>query len=681
LLEYSIVGLALGAVYAIAASGLIITYVSSGILNFAFGPMAYFLARFYYFLLVQHGWPIVPAAIVTIGLAGPLMGALLYLALFRHLRNSTTLIKIVATIGLAVALPSIAKLIFGSIAIPTAPGLAPEPVHVFRFGGAGVNLNQVIAFAALIIVVVVGGLVLRFTSIGLRVRAMVDSATLTSLCGVSPSRVAVGVWAASTTLAALAGVLLAPTIGLSNDQYVLLMDAALAAVIAARLKNLPIGIVAGLAIGWLSSIVQKFLPPDSSFTAAIVPSIPFGIILLFLLYYLFIGGGVDEDRMGGGALDRAVMTVDTGPVRTAGATARRRLDPRISLGPAGLVIVVALLPLVLTSYWTGLIGSGLAMSVVFLSFTVVTGQGGMIWLCQATLAGVGAVTTAQLATVYHMPIIPAILISALLAGVIGLLIGVLTIQMGTLYVALVTLSFGLLIETLVFSIQRFDQYGAGVILARPSFATSDDDFIYFGLVVFCIVAFLVMNVRRATTGLSLAAVRSSERGARSIGLSVLSAKLIAAGVGSFVAGLGGGMMAIYAGAATPATYATLTGIVWLAVVASIGIRTNVAALIAGLVFAVIPGAFAAYLPSSWGEVPAALFGLGAIVSARNPEGVVALHGRQIHDLIQRVSASRASRASSPSPALAGGPDDSYAAAGAGHAAASRSTGRKDEARR
>ena len=48
MLQFVIAGLVLGGIYAIASAGLVITYTSSGILNFAFGAIAFFIARFYY---------------------------------------------------------------------------------------------------------------------------------------------------------------------------------------------------------------------------------------------------------------------------------------------------------------------------------------------------------------------------------------------------------------------------------------------------------------------------------------------------------------------------------------------------------------------------------------------------------------------------------------------------------
>ena len=49
-------------------------------------------------------------------------------------------------------------------------------------------------------------------------------------------------------------------------------------------------------------------------------------------------------------------------------------------------------------YWLGLMATGVCLAIIFISYTLVTGEGGMLWLCQITFAGVGALTTGQLAT-------------------------------------------------------------------------------------------------------------------------------------------------------------------------------------------------------------------------------------------------------------------------------------------
>ena len=70
---------------------------------------------------------------------------------------------------------------------------------------------------------------------------------------------------------------------------------------------------------------------------------------------------------------------------------------------------------------------------------------------------------------------------------------------------------------------------------------------------------------------------------------------------------------------------------------------------AGLVFALLPGVFAAYLPTDWSHLPTILFGLGAIMLARNPEGAIAQNARQLTDLAVRLRNRRAPQAADPPP--------------------------------
>jgi len=314
-LQYIVAGCVLGGIYAVAAGGLTITYQSAGVLNFSFGAIAYTVARLYYWLNTQHHWAIVPAAFVSVALVGPALGALLYLALFRHLRLSSTLVKVMATIGVSVALVPLNTVLFGSKTILSAPGLAPQPVHVFHVAGVPVTMDQVIVYAFVVALLVAGFLVLGYTDIGLRVRAMVDSPAMTSLSGTSSAGVSMGVWVVSTGLAGLAGVLAAPIIGLEPGNMNLVMLSAFAAVIAARLRNLAISVVVGLAMGIAGSLVLYALPPDSQITGDVLPSIPFIVSAVFLAYYTVRGAAVDETLGVGGALDRAIRPQDAESVR------------------------------------------------------------------------------------------------------------------------------------------------------------------------------------------------------------------------------------------------------------------------------------------------------------------------------------------------------------------------------
>jgi branched-chain amino acid transport system permease protein len=623
MLQYVIAGLVLGGIYAIASAGLVITYVSSGILNFAFGALAYFVARLYYFLHTQQNWSILYAAIASILLAAPAMGVFFYFVLFRFLRLSSPLIKVVATLGLLVAIPSLSTLIFGNTAISSAPGLAPEPVRVFNFLGVPVTLDQVIVYACVVATVVLGWAVLRFTDVGLKVRALVDSPAMTSLSGTNPDAVSIGVWAVSTLFAGLAGVLAAPIIGLNAANFTLLIAAAFAAVIAARFRSLPMAVGVGLAMGVVTSLIQRYLPPSSNWTAEIVDAVPFIFIAVFLVYNLIRRTSDGDSGRVGGALDRAITP--QGATQLAGSAASTLDRGSLGLvarfgGPVLLIVLAALLPILVQGFWVGLVAQSFAYGIIFLSFTLVTGEGGMIWLCQITFAGVGALTASQLATVHGWPVLAAILVGGLVALPMGLIIGFLTIRLGDLYVALVTLTFGLLMENLVFTLGIFQNQGLGVNMGRPSFAVSDEGFAYLCLAAFVIIGLFIFNLRRSTTGLALNAVRWSPPGARTLGISVVQTKIIVAGLAALVAGIGGGFLVAAQTSAQPADFETFLGVVWLAALVSIGVRSNAAALIAGISFTMLPALATAYFPSWTGNIPPVLFGLGAIGVAKFPDG-------------------------------------------------------------
>jgi branched-chain amino acid transport system permease protein len=647
-IAFILAGLVLGGIYAISAASIVVTYVSAGVLNFAFGAIAFFIARLYYYLVAQHGWPVYAAAIVAIAITGPLLGVALYFALFRFLTQAQAITKVVATIGLSVAIPAATELIFGNQAILTSPGLAPQPVRVFHIGGVAVTLDQLIAYCCVAAVLAIGTYVLRRTRVGLMVRATVDSKAMTSLSGISPARIAVGVWAVGTFLAGLAGVLAAPVLNVSSvSNYTVVTASAFAAVVAAKLRSLPIAVGVGLLMGVVGSLLQWALPSVSSLvTGDIISAIPFVTIVIFLLYYTWRKAVADEDL--GGTLDRAIAVRSLTAWAHSGTAVARRTEGRLrgltatalSLAQQNpFVIITAILPLVLSAYWVGPVAEGVAIAIIFLSFTLLTGEGGMISLCQISFAGIGGLATAQVNSTYHLPVLLGVVIGGLLAGACGLIVGLLTVRMGNLYAALATLTFSLLLSSIVFQFNVFLQFGAGVTVSRPSFALSNIALTYFTLAIFVLISLFITAIRRSTSGLALSAIRTSETGARSAGISVVRIKTTIWALAAAIAGIGGGMYVIYTGAALPQSFDTIIGLTWFAVVITNGRRSNNAALAGGLMIVLIPQIFATYLPTSWGPLPTLLFGAGAVLLARNPDGIITMNGRQIAALARRLTGS------------------------------------------
>src|SRR3954468_12331778 len=128
LLRALIQGTPPGTVYALLALGLVLTYKTSGVFNLALGAQAYVSAAMYFKAHEVWNWPIIPALLLSVFVLAPALGLLLERFVFRQLRTASPVAKLVVTIGLAVALPSLFDLIvsFQGIAGQTPVGIVPN---------------------------------------------------------------------------------------------------------------------------------------------------------------------------------------------------------------------------------------------------------------------------------------------------------------------------------------------------------------------------------------------------------------------------------------------------------------------------------------------------------------------------------------------------------------------------
>lgn len=627
---YVIAGLVLGGIYAISALGLTLTYASSRIFNFGHGAIAFWVASCYYQFHSRMGWSMQWAAFVAVVVIGPLTGLFLWAVLFRRLVHASSATKLVSTIGLFVAIPPFTLFVFDDQPIFRAPGLAGESPSVHHLLGVAINADQIIVLASALVVAVGMAAVLRSTAFGLSVRAVVDSPVLSELVGVNTSIVSAGAWAIGCLLAGLAGVLVAPIIGLGPNQFAALVISSFAAVVVARMRSLPGAFAGALMLGVVQGVSVKYLPSEGLLSRGIRPSIPFFVMGVFLFIYGSFNRGNERKE----ADDRSAINQDAPEVA-------ERSHGRGRFVLQGLALAVVLtLPLLLRESWVGVIAGGIALGVILLSITIVTGEGGMISFCQITFAGIGAVTTAQLATNFGWPLPLAIVAGGLAAVPFGLLLAVLALRLGDLYLALATLAFAVLMDNLVFQIQRFSNFGLGVEVQRPVIASlsfdSDVHLYYLLLAVFGLIALGTLNLRRSTTGLALAAVRSSEMATATLGISIVRAKIIAFSMSAFVAGLGGGLWATYQRIADPPAFSALVGVVWLALVVVWGIRSSFGALLGGITLPVIAQFVSQHFDASFAQLTPVLFGLLAIGLAREPRGIVMMSTVFLRKVRRRV---------------------------------------------
>jgi branched-chain amino acid transport system permease protein len=277
----------------------------------------------------------------------------------------------------------------------------------------------------------------------------------------------------------------------------------------------------------------------------------------------------------------------------------------------------------LNPYWSGILAAGTAFSVLFLGFTVSTGEGGVLCLGQSGFAATGAFLAGRLATEASIPLLPATIIGVMGAAFCGGIIGLIGTRLDQTGYALVTLAFGLFCENFAFNIQSIVP-SAGVVY--PAVALFGLNFsqtaIVINLACFALIAGLIGLSRRSRFGRILAAVRSNPIGGETAGINVKGMRVAIFAVGCGIAGLGGVLVGIEQGAVGTADFSLLVGLVWLAVVVTVGVRATSGALVAGLAFAIVPAAFA-YIHLNWiGYLPTALFGLGAIGLAREPRGFI-----------------------------------------------------------
>ncbi|MEI8000009.1 MAG: ABC transporter permease [Actinomycetes bacterium] len=630
---YLIAGLVTGCIYAISALGLVLTYSSSRVFNFAHGVIAWSVAVFYYWLHEFKGgprWPIVVAAPVAILVVAPLLGLVLYRVLFRRLTNASPTVRLVSTVGLWVALPALVKILFtftteGELFEPDGLVHNPPDPQFLKVFGTYMNTNQFVVIISAVAIAVVATLVLRLTPLGLATRASVDHPRNAGIAGIDTDRVTAASWMAGTALAGFAGVLLTPIVGLQEFQFTLLLVGSLVAVVIGRMTSLPLAFAGAIGVGVLQQLWVKVQPDSGFFSTGVSASIPFVVMLIFLIAYSFRSDG----------LRREAFTVDA----RAGGGVHGDAPPlppshgwRRAAGPIVLVVALAIVPWAFDSYWLNIFTIGVALSIIFLSFTLVTGEGGIISLAQVTFAGIGGFAAARLADstdVLHVgiPVWAAILVGALIAVPFGLAVALPSLRIGDLYLALLTVGFALLVQEFVWKRVEFENFGAGRILARP-FGLGLDDRIpmyYLVVAVFLVCALLIVNVKRATAGLVFAAIRSSEPASTTSGISIVRAKLVLFGVSAFVAGLGGALWGTTVGSVTPASFNVLIGVVWLAVIVTWGVRSVVGALLAGLLFAIAPFKLAVILILPLVFLAGGLFTRLLLARAyRKPLGLVAM---------------------------------------------------------
>jgi branched-subunit amino acid ABC-type transport system permease component len=619
LLPFIVVGLTTGSVYGLAATGLVLTYRTSGIFNFAHGSLAAVGAFAFYELYERAGLPWPLAALLCLGVVAPLLGLALE-RLSAVLADTRPAMQIVATLGLLLLVQGLAVGMYGAEARFVKQFLPTRNLSVV---GTRVGVDQLIVIGLAALGSFGLAWLLRRTRLGSAMRALVDDPDLLSVAGWNPTAVRRLSWFIGSAFAVASGILIAPTLSLDAVLLTFLVVQAFGAAALGRFTSLPLTYAGGLAIGVASSLLTRELSSSSSVVLqGLVPSLPFVVLFGVLVFRGRALGVPRRPAHESHAKGRALPA----PVRyglTAVATAAVLAVPGLA-GPRLPVFI-----------------NGGAMVVIFISMVVLVNLSGQVSLCHAAFAALGATTFSHLTTGAGVPWLAALLLAGLLTVPLGAVVAIPAIRLSGLYLALATFGLGILVQRVAFSSGfMFGPLGTRVT-PRPDILglASDRRFFYLVAVAAAVTGLLALALCRSRLGRLLRAMADSPLALSTFGLSVNVTRVLVFCVSAAVAGTGGALAAAAAGSANAVAFGPTQSLLWLAALAVGGRGLVKPPVIAGVGLAVAPS----YFPTLFGEWGAAIFGAAALAVALDLGGRLRLDLR----LHRWADASSWRRANSP----------------------------------
>ena len=371
LLPFIIVGIASGSVYGLAGVGLVLTFRTSGVLNFAHGATAA-AGGVPLLLAPRRARPGLAAGLLVTLVVFGVVGGLALERLTRSLNRASPVAVVVLTVGLLLATQGFLALRFGD-AIRYFPAFLPT--SGFHVAGVGVGWDQVIG--AVVALAGAAGLYafLRLSHTGRSMRAVVENPTLVQLTGQRPATTARIAWAIGTSFAALSGLLLAPTLGLDATLLTFLVVQSFGACAIGLFKSLPLTYVGGLVVGVAASLATKYI------TVRPWTGLPSAVPFLILIVVLVAVSNTKLPEAGG-----RIIVADRRPPRPAW-----RSVALLAVGGGALVA----LPFLVGTYlplWT----NALSLVVIFGSLALLLWTSGQLSLCHMSFAALGATTVGHL---------------------------------------------------------------------------------------------------------------------------------------------------------------------------------------------------------------------------------------------------------------------------------------------
>src|SRR3954471_204482 len=512
-LTLTVVGIVVGCLYALTSTGLVVTYITSGIFNFAHGAVGMIAAFTYWKLVVDEGWPAILALPFILLVFAPALGALIDLLIMRNLHAASEEVRVIVTVALMLFLLGVG-LFFWDPGVPRTLPRYFGADHI-RLFSLNILYHQVIVVIAALLVAVLLRMFLFRTRIGVALRATVDAPDLAAYFGAAPGRVRMLGWAMGSSLAALAGILLAPLVTLDILLLTFLVTYGFAAAIVGRLKSLPLTFAGGIALGLVESYVVGYAP--GGVLSQLRPTIP--VIFLYVVLLIFPQSRLRVGR----ALSRRTTKVPT---------------LRTTLIAAALFVGAAWIA-ASTLSGTNLFnfGRGLVAALILLSLVLLTGYGGQISLAQWTFVGFGSFAMGKVAGGNSLL---GVLAAVGLAGAVGVVSALPALRLRGLYLALTTFALAVAASAIFFNNNNVFGQGGALKVGRV-LVHGDSGYILLIAVVFAAAAVGVLAVRRSSFGRRLLAMSDSQVACATLGMSVTWTKVIVFAASAALAGLAGAL--------------------------------------------------------------------------------------------------------------------------------------------
>jgi branched-chain amino acid transport system permease protein len=600
-ISFVVAGIVTGSVYAVTASGLVVTYNATGIFNFAHGAVGMFLAYLYWQLWQGWGWnPVLSLAIVLLVLA-PIFALVVERLLMRPLYGSSLNTMIVVSLGLFLVLYGVTSTLWNQITTRNLPQwFSGDTVAV---GGVNLTYEDVITIGCAVVVAGALWALFKRTRLGVSMRAVVDDPSLASLTGARTNRIAGAAWIIGFMLAGLAGILQAPGSGMSIQILSELVIFGYAAAIVGRLTSLPLTFLGAMILGVGESLAVGYVP--ANLLNDVTNAMPMGLLIVVLL--LLPQGKLATAR---------VMRIRPPKV------ASRNLS---LIGGAFVVAVAVLLSSVTTGNNLFTVGQALVIGLGALSLVLLSGYGGQVWLCQFTFIGLGSWAMSKVdGGSSILGVLAAIGLCAAAGGILALP----ALRLRGLYMALATLAFAALMDELFFTNPSIIPNGS-MSVGRPDIFgmrfTTDRAFVVLIAIVFAMCLIGVGALRRGRFGRRLVALSDSPAACATVGMSLTRTKLTVFIMAGGMAGLAG---ALYGGMSRTVSFSQFSFVQSLLIfvaVALAGITILSGAVQAGIGLSLLP-IIATHIPSIAGFTDI-LIGAGIFAVGRNPYGLGLLYSR------------------------------------------------------